>query len=89
MNSKGRPYIGGYLHVKEQLLDRFDEHINLVQYYQRYVVKKKKHDRSKKYEKRIDKKNNRIWVYYTSKRWEYPVTVYKVTHKHQQELKEI
>jgi hypothetical protein len=82
MKTQYRPYIGGYKHVKEQLSNRYDEYINLVQYYKKYV-KKRKGKVINKYEKRIDKKNNRVYVYHRTKRWEYPVTVYGVTHKKQ------
>jgi hypothetical protein len=82
-----------YIHVKEQLINRFDEYINLLQYYQRFVLnkgKKNKGNRGKKYEKRIDKSSNRIYVYYNSKQWEYPITVYPITHRKQlTEYKEI
>jgi hypothetical protein len=80
MNSKGRPYVGGYIHMKEQLSNRYNEYINLVQYYTKFVNKKKRKSNKQIYEKRIDKINNKVYVYHIGKHYEYPITVYPITH---------
>jgi hypothetical protein len=84
-SNKSKPYIGGYVHLKQQLNSRYNEYINLVQYYDRFVIKRKKKRKhnTNKYEKRIDKEDNKIYVYYLSNWYEYPVTVYPITHNKQ------
>jgi hypothetical protein len=88
--SKNKPYVGGYIHVKEQLSNRYNEYINLLQYYREFVIKKRRKSKKQIVEKRIDKSSNKVYVYCIGKYYEYPITVYPITHRKQlTEYKEI
>jgi hypothetical protein len=79
MNTKDKPYIGGWIHVREQMLDRFDEDINLIQFYKKYVVKK----RYGKFNKKgiLVREGEKVFVYVASNRFIYPCTVYKINRR--------
>lgn len=85
------PYYGGYLHVKSQLQERFNEGITESDYKKLYVdvgnfdVPKQ---RNQRFEKRVDVEKKRIYVYAITKRWKYAITVYEIDQSNKKRIKE-
>jgi hypothetical protein len=85
------PYRGGYLHMKSQLQERFNEDITESVYKKLFVdignfdVPKQKNQR---FEKRVDIEKERIYVYAITKRWKYAITVYKIDQRNKKRIKE-
>jgi hypothetical protein len=74
-----KPYIGGWFHLREQMLKRFNYELSLTQYYKRYVVKKEPSKFSKKGVKVRD--GEMVFIYMESSKYKYPITVYKINRK--------